>query len=375
MKVNLSTVYLERALAIANKIIPSKTPLVVLEGVKIEAIDNKLILTTTDLENEFKAYINCEVFSEGSFILPSKDLYKIVSRLDYPEIQIETNENKCIISSLGFKAELSIIEESEYPEIDFGEFKDSIALDSEVFENAINYVVYASSYPEDSNPVFAGILFEINGDKINFVATDGSQLALYTCSYKSKSKINDCKFIVPVKSLNAVIKELENEVSISFNENSVSFSYEVEFGKVIVSSKLIEGNFPEYKDVIPSKFKTSFNINKKTFLNAIKRVSILSKSKELSGVIIFDIHKNKVIIQSIESEIGSAQEEIVINNFKGEPLNVAFNSKFLEDMLSKIKEEELVLSFIDSESPLKCEIVDSNEFLYLLMPVRISAVV
>lgn len=377
MKVNLSTVYLEKALSVANKIIPSKTPLNVLEGVKMEANDNQLILTTTDLENEFKAFINCEVFSEGSVIIPSKELFKIVSKIDYPEVQLELEENKLIINSLGFKAELTTISEGEYPEIDFGDFEDSIVLANEDFENAINYVVYASSYPEDSNPVFAGILFEIEDNKINFVATDGSQLAFYSLNYKknSKTKGTNYKLIVPVKSLNAVIKELKQEVSIGFNQNSISFSYDTEYGKIVINSKLIEGNFPEYKEVIPSKFKTSFNVSKKPFLNAIKRVSLLSKSKELSGVVIFDISKNKLVIESIESEIGKAKEELVISNFKGEPLNIAFNSKFLEDVLNKIKEDELKLSFIDSDSPLKCELENKEEFLYLLMPVRISAVV
>lgn len=376
MKVNLSTVYLEKALSVANKIIPSKTPLNVLEGVKMEANDNQLILTTTDLENEFKAFINCEVFSEGSVIIPSKELFKIISKIDYPEIQLELEENKLIINSLGFKAELTTISEGEYPELEFGDFEDTIVLNSEDFENAINHVVYASSYPEDSNPVFAGVLFEIEDNKINFVATDGSQLAFYSLNYKSsKTKEVNYKLIVPVKSLNAVIKELDQEVSIGFNQNSISFSYDTEYGKIVINSKLIEGNFPEYKEVIPSKFKTSFNVSKKPFLNAIKRVSLLSKSKELSGVVIFDISKNKLVIESIESEIGKAKEELVISNFKGEPLNIAFNSKFLEDMLNKIKEDELKLSFIDSDSPLKCELENKEEFLYLLMPVRISAVV
>jgi DNA polymerase-3 subunit beta len=376
MKVNLSTVYLEKALSVANKIIPSKTPLNVLEGVKMETNDSQLILTTTDLENEFKAFINCEVFSEGSVIIPSKELFKIVSKIDYPEIQLELEENKLIINSLGFKAELTTISEGEYPELEFGDFEDSIVLNSEDFENAINYVVYASSYPEDSNPVFAGILFEIEDNKINFVATDGSQLAFYSLNYKgNKTKGDSYKLIVPVKSLNAVIKELNQEVSIGFNQNSISFSYDTEYGKIVINSKLIEGNFPEYKEVIPSKFKTSFNISRKPFLNAIKRVSLLSKSKELSGVVIFDISKNKLVIESIESEIGKAKEELVISNFKGEPLNIAFNSKFLEDMLNKVKEDELKLSFIDSDNPLKCEVETKEEFLYLLMPVRISAVV
>jgi len=374
MKVNLSTVYLEKALSVANKIIPSRTPLSVLEGVKMEAIDNQLILTTTDLENEFKAFINCEVFSEGSVIIPSKELFKIVSKIDYPEIQLELEENKLIINSLGFKAELTTISEGEYPEIEFEDFEDSIILNSEDFENAINYVVYASSYPEDSNPVFAGILFEIEDNRINFVATDGSQLALYSLNYKgSKTKGDSYKLIVPVKSLNAVIKELNEAVSIGFNQNSISFSYDTEYGKIVINSKLIEGTFPEYKEVIPPKFKTSFNISKKPILNAIKRVSLLSKSKELSGVVIFDISKNKLVIESIESEIGKAKEELIISNFKGESLNIAFNSKFLEDMLSKIKEDELKLSFIDSDS--QCEVENKDEFLYLLMPVRISAVV
>lgn len=378
MKFTIKTDILEKSLNMANLIVPKKSPLLALEGIKIEVNNSNVTISTTDLENEYIAVLDCEVFKEGKAVVPLKSIQQIVSKIDYPEVTIELADNKLLLSSFGFTAELTTIDPSEYPEftLSSSKFQTLLEINSEELNEGIESVVYSSSYPDDSNPVFAGILFECKKNELSFVATDGSQLAV--------KKINtDCqeqlKMIIPVKSLKVIQKYMEGKIEIQVenfeNPQTICFKNSSSFGEIKVVSKLIEGNFPEYKEVIPEEFEITTVVSRKVLLDAIKRVMILSKSKELSGIVIFEISKNKMIVKSIESELGKAKEEIVLKKKASKELTITFNGKFLESMLSSIKVDEIELNFIDDSSPLKINFVDNEGFLYLLMPVRIAATV
>lgn len=384
MKLNVKTDYLEKALNLANLIIPKKSPLLSLEGAKLTAQNTSLLISTTDLENEYIAEINCEVFKEGQTVIPLKSIQNLVSKIDYPEISLELKENNqsqtLILNSFGFTAELTTIDISEYPEFSLisNKFYDILQIQPEEFNELINGTAYCSSYPDESNPVFSGLLFEIDKKSLNIVATDGSQLAYRKTEISTNIK-TPLKLIVPMKSLKAIQKNLENPVILQVenveNPHIISFKQKTSFGNIQIVSKLIEGNFPEYKEVIPTEYKTSLIISRKALLESIKRILVISKSKELSGIVIFQVTNNKMTVKSIESELGKAQEEIILKEKTGEDLTIYFNGKYLETMLNSIKEDEIELHFIDETSPMKINFVQDPKFLYLLMPIRITATV
>ncbi|MEN3015406.1 MAG: DNA polymerase III subunit beta [bacterium] len=378
MKFTIKTEYLEKALNMANLIVPKKSPLLSLEGVKIQSQDSKVVLYTTDLENEYIASIEAEIFQEGQTVIPTKTLQQLISKIDYPEISFELEENKVILTAMTFTAELPTIDPSEYPEMTLStsDFTTILEITPEEFKQGIDSVVYASTYPDESNPVFSSILFEIQKQYINLVATDGSQLAYKKLNIKTNKNTN---LIIPIKSIKVIQKYIDNPLEIQTdNQESpklVCFKTNSSFGEIRIVSKLVEANFPEYKEVIPTEYQTSITLNKKHLLDAIKRVMVLSKSKELSGIVIFQILKNKLIIKSIESELGKAKEEITLSNKQGKDQLIYFNGKFIETMLNSIDTDQIEIHFIDETSPMKVTIPNDDSFLFLLMPVRITATV
>ncbi|MFN3478718.1 MAG: DNA polymerase III subunit beta, partial [bacterium] len=213
---------------------------------------------------------------------------------------------------------------------------------------------------------------------INFVATDGSQLAYKKISQQTKVK-KEINLIVPLKILKTIQKNIEGVITIQADNiddpKVISFKQKNSIGEIQLASKLIEGSFPKYKEVIPQDFEINIILPRKVLLDAIKRILVISKSRELSGIVIFDINQNKMIVKSIESEIGKAKEEITLKKEAQKDLVIYFNGKFIETMLSNIKEEEIELHFIDETSPMKVSIPDNQDFLYLLMPIRITATV
>lgn len=378
MNFTVKTDNLEKALDMANIIVPRKSPLLALEGIKIEAQSSKVIISTTDLESEYICSIDCEVFQEGETVVPLKPLQQLISKIDYPELSFQLKDSRLTINSLGFSAELATIDISEYPELTLSSTKlqKIMEIDSETLDEAIDSVIYSSSYPDESNPIFAGVLFEITKKDMKLVATDGSQLALRKINQPSN---NESKFILPVKSLKTIQKNIKGLIEILLdnpeNPKIACFKSQTDFGQVKVSSKLIDGNFPEYKEVIPTNFEIDILLSRKVLLDAIKRILVLSKSKELSGIVIFEITKNKMIVKSIESELGKAKEEIPLKKKTGKDLIIHFNGKFIETMLTNISEQEIQISFIDDSSPMKVTFPETDDFLYLLMPVRIAATV
>jgi DNA polymerase-3 subunit beta len=379
MKFITKTDVLEKALKSA--ILPQRSPLLALEGIKIEAKDSYILLSSTDLQSEYQSKINAEIFQEGQAVVQSKLLQQILSKIDYPEITLELKDNKLILNSFTFTAEITTIDSTEYP--DFTIITESenptflIEMDSEEFNKYIDSVSYCSSYPDESNPVFSGILIESdeNGD-INFVATDGSQLAFIKTNYTTHPNI---KMVVPLKVIKTIQKEIKGNINISVDNiedpKIIIFKSQKDFSESTIASRLIEGTFPKYKEVIPKEFKTTVTLSKKTLQDSIKRVMVLSKSKELSGIVIFQITKNTMIVKSIESELGKAKEEIILKKKTGEDLTIHFNGKFIENMLNNIKEDEIKLEFIDESSPLKASFIDSDQFTYLLMPIKIAATI
>lgn len=380
MKFTVKSDYLEKALDMATTIVPRKSPLLSLEGVKIETQNSKLKILTTDLENEYVATIDAEVLKEGQTVIPLKNLKQLVDKIDYPEIDIELKDNILVINAFNFTAELSTIDTSEYPDMSLisNEFYNLTEMESHFLDQAINSVAYSSSYPDESNPVFSGILFEVQKDGINFVATDGSQLAFKKIPQQTKVK-KETNLIVPLKILRTIQKNSEGIITIQTdnleNPKIISFKQRTSIGEIQLASKLIEGNFPKYREVIPQDFEINIVLSRKILLDAIKRILVVSKSRELSGIVIFEIKQNKMIVKSIESEIGKAKEEIILKKEVQKDLTIYFNGKFVETMLSNIKEEEIELNFIDETSPMKVSVSDNQDFLYLLMPIRITATV
>ena len=359
---------LKESMAVATKIAAVKSPMAILEGVKIEAKDDMVHLYVTDMENSAHIQMPAEVEEEGALLVSSKLMMNLVSKLDSPEVWLEGDENKLVIATETFRGELATYPLEEFPQIMFEEPQKRVGLPADELNDLIEKVAFASSYPDDTNPVFAGVLVEIEGDKLSFVATDGSQLAKREVSLPED--VGEYKGIVPTKSLLAISKLLKGLGEVSLELGDTSFG--IEFKGIHISSRLIEGEFPEYREVIPQEFNTEIKLSGKALNSALKRIILLSKTKGLEGIVTFQIEEEQLVIKSLESELGRAEERIPLLSFNGDPQTIAFNGKIVLQALSKTKFDLITLKFIDDMSPMTLVTEEDEGYLYLLMPVRVG---
>ncbi|MEI8310911.1 MAG: DNA polymerase III subunit beta, partial [Verrucomicrobiota bacterium] len=217
---------------------------------------------------------------------------------------------------------------------------------------------------DETRYVLNGILFSLADNKLTLVATDGRRLALFDSDIEFP-KSHERDFILPTKAVTELQRLLgeEGEVTISTSDNLASF----ELNGAFLASKLVEGNYPNYRQVIPAEAKERITLEREAFLNCVRRVSLLSSDKTSSVRLNFT--KNNLDITANTPEVGEAKESLAIN-YRGKDISIAFNPEFLMDPLRNLPNDEVFLELIDEMSPGVLKI--QSPFLYVIMPMRVS---
>lgn len=370
MKVVASKENLSNALQLAENIITAKATMSILSNILLETVDNYLRIISTDLEVAIKIIINAEILTPGAITLYAKKLTDIVKALPNDDIEISVNENNiALIKSKNeeVKAEFKIkgIPKNDYPVLPEIKKEFTIRLPQKELKSMIRKTIFAVS-TEDIRAAINGIKLELKDKKLRFVATDGRRLALMESEVDSELEINDV--IIPHKVLSELLKILsdEGEMELSLSENQIYFKVD----DIELLSRLIDGKFPDYTQVIPKDYerKVVFFTNK--MFNAIKRVSLLTTEKK-TGKIKFGFRQNMLELSSSDPEIGEAKEEIEIlydyNEFE-----IAFSSEYLIDAITAVDTEKFIMGFNTSESAAMLKEDGSDNFLCLIMPIRLS---
>jgi DNA polymerase III subunit beta len=348
-----------------QNIVGQRTTLQILSNLLIEAkSDNTVTFTATDLEMGIISSAIVEVEKEGKTTVPAKKIFDIVRNLPEETIQFETDEDQVMRIQCGRSFyRVFGLSSDEYPSLP--DFTDSPSWEfaQSILHNIIRYTGFAISRDE-SRYVLNGIYLVFNASEIIGVATDGRRLAFskYTGMNFKDTKLD---FIIPAKTVNELVKLLNNEgqIQIHHKGNQVCFK----MGKTTLITKLIEGNFPEYHAVIPSNCKEKVLFNNHDFLAAVQRVSILTSDKTNSIKFVFK--DNKCTITSNSPSIGEAREEIEVE-YTGPELQIAFNPLFLLDILKCMETEKVTLELNNSLTP--GVIRQGSEFLAVIMPMRLT---
>ncbi|MGM0501537.1 MAG: DNA polymerase III subunit beta [Bacillota bacterium] len=366
MKIKVRQKDLYQGIQTAAKAVSSKTTLPILSGVLLETVDDKIKLVGTDLEIGIECFVNAEIISEGSIVLPAKYLTSIVRELPAEEIILTTEDSnntsqiKCGNSQ--FNIHGSPADEFPLlPEVDSGI---NFSLEQNKLKEIINQIEFAVS-DDESKPFLNGGLFLVTEQMIKVVATDTYRLAYRENEIEDKD-LNIDQFIVPRKTLNELNKLLtdsEEEVNINITENQALFN----FSGISIVSRLIEGQFPNYKQVIPDKNKTTATIDKNELLHATKRAALLAKQD--SNIIKINLKSDKLVITANTPEVGQAYEEVPIE-LTGEETEIAFNAQYLIDCLKVISEDKVNLELSGSLSPGVIKTDNEYEYIYVIMPVR-----
>lgn len=363
MKIITNKISLLNGINIVQKAVPSKTTLPILEGILLEAKNGKLKITGTDLEIGIETTINVDVILPGRIVISSRILGEIVRKLPDSDIELELKDNN-IINIKCEKSHFKIngLVPDEFPELPQVKKENGIVICQNKLKEMIRQTIFSIS-TDEIRPILTGVLFEAIGDKISMVALDGFRMAV-----KSYGIINDASFkaVIPGKSLSEIGKILEDtdeSVYIYFSKNQIL----VQIQDTIVISRLLEGEFINYKQIIPSDYKIKIVVETEKLIESCERAALFARDSS-NNMIKFEINEDIMSIKS-NSQNGDVQEEIKIDK-QGEDIEIAFNAKYFMDVLKVIDSKSITIEFTTNISPSILRPSDDNCYLYLILPTR-----
>lgn len=361
-------------LNIVSRVVSSKPGLPILNNVKFDTSKGKLVMTATDLEIGITTWIGADVKSEGSITVPAKQLSEFINSIPNDTVEAELKDQNFLVTTVNNSAQFHTIPVDDYPEVPtIKEDKPLLELSRDDLLKAINRVAFAAS-TDDIKPVLAGLLMEIEGSNINFVGTDGLRLSRQSISLDVNTDSKK-SLLVPVKAmqeLSFVISEItENaqKVKIYLIEDRNQILFRV--GDVDLVSRLIDGEFPEYRQIIPTGFKTVCSISKSEFLNSLKVTNIIARTV-LGNKLILDIKskENSITMSATQSDVGSNKSSFE-GEITGDDISIAFSSRLLSDVLNHLDKEEILFECSESVKPGVFKIKDDESFIHLVMPMMI----
>jgi DNA polymerase-3 subunit beta len=364
LKIKVNQKDLSKAINTVQKAITSRTTLPILNGILLETKNNKLKLTATDLEIGIESYVDCEIIEEGSVVIASRIFGEIVRKLPNLDINIEVNSDNHVHINCG-NSNFNLIGQPgiEYPELPKINDDISFKIPKDLLKNMIRQTIFAAAQDE-IKPILTGALLEVNNEEAVLVALDGYRLAVKNTAINCNKNI---KVVIPSKTLNEVNKILEdddNEISIKFTTSHVLF----DLGESVIISRLLEGEFINYKDIIRNEYKSKVKVKTKDIQDSIERASLLAREGK-NNLIKFNISDEGMLISS-NSEIGDVVENINIE-LEGNDLRIGFNSKYILDALRVIDSEEIYMYLVSSVNPCIIKPVDDDSYTYLVLPVRL----
>ena len=350
--------------------VASKTTMPILEGILIQTNDNEIKLTTYDLEIGIEYIMDCEVKEQGSTVVNAVMFSEIIRKLPDTQIYISLNDKNLLqIECEGSLYKLATMNPAEFPELPKIEVENSIELEQNNLKNMIRKTIFAVS-TEDTRPIFTGCLFQIENNQLSLVAVDGFRLALRTIFLNKQT--NNFSAVIPGKTLNEMNKILSDSfdfVRIGVSKNESLF--EMDNCKVV--TRILEGEFLNYKNVIPTNWESRIKVNKNNLQNSFERISLISSSsieKEKKYPVKVEIDIGKVTI-SCTNQTGDAKEELFVST-EGKNLEAGFNPKYFLDSLKAIEDEEVFVEFGTSISPCLIKPTDSSEYVYMILPIRLK---
>lgn len=369
MKLIILKKNLKDGLQIIEQIIKNNVDLPILKNFLIETFDNKIKLSATNLELAVISFISGKIIENGGITIPFDVFNSIINNLQNERINIEVNGDKILIKTDNYEAEINGIKKDDFPIIpkiknnnSYIEIQNSVLKD--IFISVVN------SITKDGKPEFNGILCDYQNSIIKFISTDTFRLSEKTIlNNHFKSNINNAfKVIIPSKTINEVIKETQlnedGKMNIFFDQTQIAFKNE----NTEIISRLINGEFPEYQQIIPKSYEIEIILNKNELINAVKLVGIFTDRLNEIKLITKENLKNVEIFS--HNNIFGANKYLIPAKIKGEPIEVVFNWKFLLDGIKNITSENIFLGLNNSNKPAIIKSSEDTSYFYILMPIK-----
>lgn len=360
---------LSEAIGIVSRAVASRSNLPVLEGIYIKATeDGEITLTGNDMEIGIEAVAEAEVMQPGEIVLNAKMISGIVRSLAADKVSIETNEkNQTLIKSGGAKFEIAGISSEEFPDLPVVDAEYSISVPAKILKDMINKTSFAVAVSEN-NPILTGCLLKIEKSGLTMVALDGYRMAM--CKTEMENDFEEKTMIIPQKSLAElarIITDTEEEVSITATSRNAIFM----FDSFKMVTRLIEGNYINYNNVIPKDYSIEIECSTDQLLESIQRVSLIILNDVVKSPVRFNISDGNINI-SCATAAGNVDDNIPAD-VMDKALEIGFYNKYLLEAFRVIDSENVRLRFNSPTSPLVVTPTEGDDFLYLILPLRLHA--
>ena len=365
MKITCSKDELTRALSLVGRAVSTRASVQVLGGVLLRASGGQLKLAATDMELSLRLVVDCEVEGDGAVVAPGRLLVDLARLLPDGEVVLEhkpeqgTLEVTC--GSASYK--LNTYSAEDFPKLPDAESAQTFTVDRPAFLETVSRVARSASRDE-SRPVLTGILVRFEGGKLVMAATDSYRLSVKETEIAG-SEGAELEAIVPARALTELsrIAQDEGELQIGVQENHVVFGA----GETWLTSRRIDGQFPNYKQLLPETFEHEVKLPREEFLEVVRRASVMAQR---NSPLRLRFAEGEVTVSAQTQDVGEAKESLPVP-FAGEPLEIGFNPEFLRDGLESVESDEVALRLI---SPLRPGLIhsDDEQFSYLIMPIRLA---
>lgn len=367
MKISLLTVNIQDKLSFVNHAVSLKSQIPILLNILLETQEGKLKIKSTDLEIGIEVFVPATIEEEGSITLPAKTFIELINSIPDETITLETTEDTLIVKSKKTKSVFQTIKSDEYPNL-YKEKGEKIALlDEDEVKSDFSSIIFASA-TDTTRPALSGIMVKSEEAGFLLVATDGYRLSLKHHKTNNK-KVEPNTFIVPARvfrELMAVKEESKNiDVFVSPESSQIIFSQ----GETLLVGRLIEGTFPNYEKIIPSDFSSQVMFDREEMLKAVKICSIFARDS--ANIIKFSLQNNQIVVSSTSPQVG--ENTVTVEGvLKGEENEIAFNARYLLDILSAVSQKEMMFEMTGPLNPGVFKIKDDASFLHIIMPVRVQ---
>ena len=367
MILTCNTAALNKAVQTAQRAIISKPSTPIFSGLHMIASESKLEIQAMDLNMAISCTIDADITEKGEIVVSARHFSDLIRKLPGENITITRDKDEKTITVVSGKSEfkLLLMNEEDYPKFPVFNGETSIAIDDSIIRELIRKTIFSCS-ADEARPLFTGILAEVQDGKITFVGTNTHRLAIKSMPYANDVSMS---VIIPSKVLNEIARNLNSDVPQQVQISLLNNQIMVVIDNVVIISRLIEGKFPDYRRVIPPKFAIKSKVNIKELAGAVERVALFSTDGDYS-IIKVSVENNEMTITSSSPDVGTGREVISCTT-EGEHLNVAFNSKYILDILKNLDAEEAVFSMNTSLSPVCVTAEEEADYIYIVTPVRV----
>ena len=374
MKVELLQENLNKALSTVSRIVSSRNQLPILSNVLLTTDKGKLKLTATNLETGINLWLGGKIISEGKICVPAKIFGETVASLPPDTITLATEQDKLKLTCAKYKIELNTMGAEEFPLVPTRTAKKQteISLPREATENSLAQVAIAAA-SDESRPVFTGVRLEFGPSGLRLAATDGYRLSVKTIKGISGTKEKK-ELLVPARALIELVRLMAasdkeaREIILSPTEAEKQLILALPDSDVV--TRLLEGEFPDFDKIIPTSRLVKLELNTEELLQAVRSAAVFARDS--ANIIKFKVTKSGLVITANAPQVGANEAEVEAK-VSGENLEIAFNSRYLLEMLTVIGKESLTLELSGPLSPAVFRPAGADSFLHIIMPVRVQA--